>query len=68
MLTTVTLSRHTDVAMPRLLQKLLSLTSEFAYELLMVSGKSVLKGIFVLEGDELTREWTKLHNEEVHNL
>jgi hypothetical protein len=29
---------------------------------------SVLRRIFGSEGDEVTGEWRKLHNEELHNL
>jgi hypothetical protein len=28
----------------------------------------VLRGIFGPEGDDVTREWRKLHNEELHDL
>jgi hypothetical protein len=28
----------------------------------------VLRGIFGLDGDDMTRRWRKFHNEELHNL
>jgi hypothetical protein len=35
---------------------------------LWVSENSVLRGIFGPKRDEVTGEWRKLHNEELHNL
>jgi hypothetical protein len=34
----------------------------------MVYENRVLRRIFGLKGDEVTGEWRKLHNEELHNL
>jgi hypothetical protein len=31
-------------------------------------GNRVLRGVFVPERDEVTREWRKLHNEELNDL
>jgi hypothetical protein len=33
-----------------------------------VCENRVLRRIFGLNGDEVTGEWRKLHNEEIHNL
>jgi hypothetical protein len=33
-----------------------------------VLGNRVLRRIFVLKRDEVTREWRKLHNDELNNL
>jgi hypothetical protein len=35
---------------------------------LRVFGNMVLRRIFGTKGDEVTGEWRKLHNEELHNL
>jgi hypothetical protein len=35
---------------------------------LRVLGNGVLRGIFWAKRDEVTGEWRKLHNEELHNL
>jgi hypothetical protein len=38
------------------------------YVCLRVFGNRVLRRIFGLKRDEVTGEWRKLHNEELHNL
>jgi hypothetical protein len=43
----------------------LTLTEEHR---LRVFGNRVLRGIFGPKGDEVTAEWRKLHNRELHNL
>jgi hypothetical protein len=35
---------------------------------LRMSENRVLRRIFVLKSDEVTREWRKLHNEELNDL
>jgi len=40
----------------------------FVFQLVSVLGNRALRGIFVPMRDEVTREWRKLHNEELNDM